>query len=180
MLNVLDHTVDLFYNGHPHAERRLRELREAARHGADQAVGRAIGALEVLLAIRAGRLDEAELMADEPMQIVAIRWYQGRLPEVPGIDCYAEGAALAAAQSADRELAVEAIGRLDLAQLSLVALYGVIEAAFVAGDRTTALRAYTMMKPHARMPMVADRGVACFGSVEHALGVASLTVGALD
>jgi hypothetical protein len=180
MINVLDQTVDLFYNGHPHAERRLRELRESARHGGDLAVGRAIGALEVLLAIRAGRLDEAELMADEPMQIVAIRWYQGRLPEVPGIDCYVEGAALAAAQSGDRRFALEVIRRLDLAQLSLVGLYGVIEAAYVAGDRTTALRAYTMMKPHARMPMVAARGVACFGSVEHALGVASLAAGALD
>jgi hypothetical protein len=180
MIDVLDQTVDLFNNGHPHAERRLRELREAARHGSDGTVGRAIGALEVLLAIRAGRLDEAELMADEPMQIVAVRWYQGRLPEVPGIDCYPDGAALAAAQAGDRVAALTAIRRHDLTQLPLVGLYGVIEAAYVAGDRSTALRAYTMMKPHARRPMVAGRGVACFGSVEHALGVASLTVGALD
>jgi hypothetical protein len=180
MLDVLDHTVDLFHNGHPHAERRLRELREAARHDGDLAVGRALGALEVLLAIRAGRLDDAESMVEEPMQVVAIRWYQGRLPEVPGIDCYRDGAALAAAQGGDRQAARVAVRRHDLSELSLVGLYGVIEAAYVAGDRTMALRAYTLMKPHARMPMIAGRGIACFGSVEHALGVASLTVGALD
>jgi hypothetical protein len=185
MLDVLDQTVDHFRNGRPHAERRLRELREIMRQGDDHAVGRAVSALEVLLAIRAGRFDEAELMAEEPMQLAAIRWYQGRLPEVPGIACYPAASALAAAQSGDRAAALDALRRNAIGLLPhsddwLVSMYGVVEASHLVPDVGIARRSYTLMKPHARLPMVAGRGVACFGSVEHALGVASLTVGEVD
>jgi hypothetical protein len=41
----------------------------------------------------------------------------------------------------------------------------------------TAAQAYALLSPFARLPMIANLGVTCFGSVHHGLGVASLTTG---
>jgi hypothetical protein len=60
---------------------------------------------------------------------------------------------------------------------SLVTLYGVIEAAHLLGATDTAAQAYDLLRPYARMSVTAGPAIACFGSAEHALGLAKLTIG---
>jgi DNA-binding SARP family transcriptional activator len=55
-----------------------------------------------------------------------------------------------------------------------------VEAAAKLTDRETARTAYDLLKPYAHLPMIGSLAVTCFGSVEHALGVASLTMGKLE
>jgi hypothetical protein len=57
---------------------------------------------------------------------------------------------------------------------------GVIEAAHLLDDKETSARAYELLSPFAQLPVMASLGVACFGSAQHVLGVAALTVGELD
>jgi DNA-binding SARP family transcriptional activator len=104
LMGLLWHTVDLFLAAHPHAERRLDELREILAEGEFLAVGFVASAIEVMLMIRAGRFDEAEKKAQACAELgeavgdadamgwygahlVAIRWFQGRLDELlPTLD----------------------------------------------------------------------------------------------
>ncbi|WP_235783488.1 AfsR/SARP family transcriptional regulator [Amycolatopsis orientalis] len=99
LMGLVWHTVDLFLAGHPHAERRLGELRQALAEDDFLAARFVADALEVMLTIRAGRFDEAERQAQVCAELgetvgdadamgwygahlVAIRWFQGRLEEV--------------------------------------------------------------------------------------------------
>jgi hypothetical protein len=92
-------TVDLFLAGDPHAARSLRELRARADVAQVACVAYVVAALDVMLAIRTGRLQQAELLAKRCLDlgvavgdadatgwygahVVAIRWYQGRGGEV--------------------------------------------------------------------------------------------------
>jgi hypothetical protein len=59
-------------------------------------------------------------------------------------------------------------------------MYGVVEAARLLGNVQAATRAYQLLLPFKDLPMMASLAVACFGSVEHALGVAAMTMGDLD
>src|SRR6202012_2534715 len=135
-------------------------------------------------------------------QLVTIRWYQGRLtellpmlddlvhsPVLSAVDNSAVAAlAVAAALSGDRPRAASALAALcgrDLAALPsssswLVTMNGVVEAAYLLADADVAARAYELLRPHAQLPMVGSLGITCFGSTQHALGVASLTSGHLD
>jgi len=96
--------------------------------------------------------------------------------------------AVAAALSGDRPRAASALAALcgsDLAALPrssswLVTMNGVVEAAYLLGEPDVAVRAYELLRPHAHLPMVGSLGVTCFGSVQHALGVAALTSRQLD
>ncbi|WP_285508507.1 hypothetical protein [Actinokineospora sp. NBRC 105648] len=219
LMGLLWQTVDLFLDADPHAQRRLVELRALVEAQDHLAVGFVVNAIEVMLAIRAGRLAEAEAMAHGCAQrgsaagdidaagwyggqLVAIRWYQGRLAElVPMLDelvhsptlstvdnAYFAALAVAAAQAGDRRTAAGALATLrgrDLAELPrssswLVTMNGVVEAANLLGDTETAARAYELLSPFGRLPAMVSLGVACFGSTEHALGVAALTLGELD
>ena len=134
-------------------------------------------------------------------QLVTVRWYQGRITEVlPLVRRVAESPslspvdysfqallALAAASAGDRRQARTALAALtgdgrSLAELPrsgswLVALYGIVEAAHLLGDWETADQAYRLLRPLAHLPIAAGPAVSCFGSVEHALGVAQLTLG---
>ena len=134
--------------------------------------------------------------------LVAIRWYQGRLAELlPMLDAlvnsptlsvvdnsYFAALAVAAALAGDRRKAAGALAALcgrDLADLPrssswLVTMNGIVEAAHLLGDAGISARAYELLKPFADLPMMASLGVACFGSVQHALGVAALTTGDVD
>src|SRR5262249_4372060 len=95
------------------------------------------------------------------------------------------GLALASAMAGDERTAAGAVAALrgknlaDLPRSSswLVMMYGLIEAAHLLGDASVSARAYELLQPYGHRPMSASVGVACFGSVHHALGVASLTVG---
>jgi hypothetical protein len=134
-------------------------------------------------------------------QLVTVRWYQGRIVEVlPLIRHAAESPslspvdysfqallALAAAASGDQRQARTALAAMtgygrSLADLPrsgswLVALYGIVEAAHLLGDWETADEAYRLLRPFAHLPIAAGPAISCFGSVEHALGLAQLTLG---
>jgi hypothetical protein len=219
LMGMLWRTVDMFLDADPHAERSLGELRDLLAQRDHLAVGFVVSAIEVMMAIRAGRFDEAETQLEACAergaaagdidargwrggQLVAIRWYQGRLAELlPMVDdlvhsptlsavdnSYFAALAVAAALAGDRRKAAGALARLrghDLADLPrsstwLVTMNGVVEAAHLLGDADTASRAYELLSPFGHLPMMASLGVACFGSVRHALGVACLTTGDTD
>ncbi len=135
-------------------------------------------------------------------QLVTIRWYQGRLgellpslqeqvnsPDLSAVDNSAVAAlAVAAALSGDLKTASSSLGALrgtDLARLPrssswLVTMDGIVEAAYLLGQADVAEAAYELLRPYAGLPMVGSLGVTCFGSAQHALGVASLTSRHLD
>jgi hypothetical protein len=219
LMGLLWQVVDLFLDADPHAERRLSELRAVLAKDEHLAIGFVVHAIQVMLAIRAGRFDEAERLAQECFergatagdvdatawygaQLVAIRWYQGRLPELlpkltelvnsPTLSAvdnsFCAALAVAAAAGGDCQTAEGALARLRgraLAELPrssswLVTMYGVVEAAHLLGNAELSARAYELLRPFANLPMMASLAVACFGSVHHALGVASLTTGDTD
>jgi tetratricopeptide (TPR) repeat protein len=211
-MGLLWQVIDAFLAADPYAERRLRELRGSGGHLAIEYVADAIS---VMLAIRAGRLAEAEHLARQCLergtkaghpdaaawygaQLVAIRWYQGRLPELlPMLTASVDSptlseldnslfAALAVAsatagdhRTAERLLATLR-GSLPRSTNWLVTMFGIVETAHLLGNVHASARAYEMLVPFADLPMMAGFAVACFGSVHHALGVASLTMGEVD
>jgi hypothetical protein len=219
LVGVLWHAVDAYSAGDPHSGRLLAELRDILSQRGNRAVGFVVSAIEVMLAIRAGRLDDAVSLANlcaesgatagdidsewwPAAQLVTIRWYQGRLVELlpmltervhsPALSAVDESAvaalAVAAALSGDARTAASCLARLQgnsLASLPrssswLVTMNGIVEAANLIADAAVAADAYDLLHPHARLPMVGGPGVTCFGSTQHALGVASLTVDHLD
>ena len=138
------------------------------------------------------------------VQLAAMRWYQGRIGESPqalgSINAdpslnpahYARQAWLVVAYAAAGE---ERHARAALAGLTgdgrslaalprngtwLVTMYATVEAAHLLGDRETAEEAYRLLLPHAGLPAVAGPAVSCFGSVEHSLGMARLTLSDRD
>ncbi len=214
LMGLLWRTVDLFLIGDPTAERSLAELRTA--WDGHLAVGFVVRALEVMLALRAGRWAEAETLVAESAdlgtaagdadaetwqaaQLLAIRWFQGRIAEMlpamgelavsttTGAVDRASFAALAVALAVAGDTAgarsavarVRGDGFADLVRTSgwLVAMYGVVEAAYLLGDSQVAAEAYAVLRPFARLPMMTSLAVACFGSTHHALGMAALTLG---
>jgi hypothetical protein len=145
-----------------------------------------------MLAIRAGRLDDAELLAKachekgleagDPnadswygAHLVAIRWYQGRLPELlpmltdlassPALcvvdHSFTAAGAVAAAQNGEylpAARALAAISGRSLADLPrsggwLVSMYGVIETAYLISDADAAAEAYEFLRPFAELPI---------------------------
>ena len=99
LLGLLWQTADMFLDADPHAERRLSELRDLPAQRDHLAISFVVNAIDVMLTIRAGWFDRAEVLAkacaqrgavigaaDAPGwyggQLVAIRWYQGRLAEL--------------------------------------------------------------------------------------------------
>ena len=221
LMGLLWHTVDSLTDGDPHAERLLGELRDQLERRDHLAIGFVVSAIDVMLAIRAGRFDEAESLVARcaesgaaagdidnewwpGAQLVTVRWYQGRLTELLPMlhervhspvlssvdDSSAAALAVAAALSGDRRTAASSLAALcgrgrGLARLArssswLVTMNGIVEAAFLLDDADVAARAYELLRPYAQLPMVGSLGITCFGSTQHALGVASLTSGHLD
>ncbi len=219
LMGLLWQTVDAYCEGDPHAGRLLGELRDHLRPRRHLAVGFVVSAIDVMLAIRAGRFGEAEGLAAvcatngaaagdvdhewwSGAQLVTIRWYQGRLvellpmlhdrahsPVLSAVDNSAVAAlAVAAALSGDRPQAASSLAALcgsDLAGLPrssswLVTMNGIVEAAYLLEEADVATRAYELLRPYADLPMIGSLGITCFGSAQHALGVAALTSGQLD
>jgi hypothetical protein len=219
LMGLLWHTVDSLTGGDPHAERLLGELRDQLEQRDHRAIGFVVSAIDVMLAIRAGRFDEAETLVARcaergaaagdidnewwpGAQLVTVRWYQGRLTELLPMlhervhspvlssvdDSSAAALAVAAALSGDRRTAASSLAALcgrGLARLArssswLVTMNGIVEAAFLLDDAGVADRSYELLRPYAQLPMVGSLGITCFGSAQHALGVASLTSGHLD
>jgi hypothetical protein len=219
LMGLLWHTVDSLTDGDPHAERLLGELRDQLERRDHLAIGFVVSAIDVMLAIRAGRFDDAETLVARcaesgatagdidnewwpGAQLVTVRWYQGRLTELLPMlhervhspvlssvdDSSVAALAVAAALSGDRRTAASSLAALcgrGLARLArssswLVTMNGIVEAAFLLDDADVAARAYELLRPYAQLPMVGSLGITCFGSTQHALGVASLTSGHLD
>jgi hypothetical protein len=219
LMGLLWQTADAYSAGDPHAGRLLGELRGHLGQRRHLAVGFVVSAIDVMLAIRAGRLDDAESLAGicarngaaagdidgewwSGAQLVTIRWYQGRLPELlpmlrdiahsqvlSVVDNSSVAAlAVAAALAGDLRTAASSLAGLcgsDLANLPrssswLVTMNGVVEAAYLLADAGVASRAYELLVPYASLPMVGGLGVTCFGTTHQALGVASLGSGHAD
>ncbi|WP_329046926.1 AfsR/SARP family transcriptional regulator [Amycolatopsis sp. NBC_01488] len=219
VMGVLWDTVDLFLAGDPHAQRRLGELEDLLAARKHLAAGFVADAVKVMLAIRAGRFREAEQGAQAcaelgqaagdldalgwyGAQLVAIRWFQGRLGElVPVLDglmhsptlspidnSYYAALAVAAAAAGDRRTAAGALARLcgdDLGALPrsstwLISLCGAAETAFLLDDAGTAAKVSELLRPFGHLPAMASLAIACFGSVHYPLGTAALTTGDLD
>ena len=219
LMGLLWQTADAYCEGDPHAGRLLGELKDHLRPRRHLAVGFVVSAIDVMLAIRAGRFGEAEALAAvcarngaaagdvdhewwSGAQLVTIRWYQGRLaellpmlhdrvhsPVLSAVDNSAVAAlAVAAALSGDRPQAASSLAALcgsDLAGLPrssswLVTMNGIVEAAYLLEEADVATRAYELLRPYADLPMIGSLGITCFGSAQHALGVAALTSGQLD
>jgi hypothetical protein len=145
LMGLLWQTVDSYSEGDPHAGRHLGELRDQLRQQNHLAVAFVVSAIDVMLAIRAGQLDEAESLAGacaasgaaagdidhgwwSGAQLVTIRWYQGRLAELlPALHEQVHSPDLSAVDnSAVAALAVAAAlsGDLRTAASSLEALCG--------------------------------------------------------
>jgi hypothetical protein len=215
LVGLMWQTVDAYSAGDPHAGRLLGELRDALGEADHPAVSFVVSAVDVMLAIRAGHLDEAESLASNcaksgaaagdidaewwpGAQLVTIRWYQGRLPELlpmlarsvdsqalSDVDNSAIAAlAVAAALGGDRLTAARCLATLcgsDLGSLPrssswLATMNGVVEAAHLTGAEDVAAAAYPLLLPHARLPMVGGPSITCFGSTQQALGLACLTM----
>lgn len=99
LMGLMWRTADLYLAADPHAERCLEELRGLLDEQPHLAVGYVAAATRVMLAIRAGRFEEAERLAGECYelgvtagdvdatgwyggQLGAVRWYQGRVAEL--------------------------------------------------------------------------------------------------
>ena len=214
LLGMMWRTINLLLDGNVRAERSLRELRTMLDGHDHLAVRSIVDAIDIMQHIRAGQLETAETRATQcarqswtdadpntterhALQLLAIRWYQGRIgeltpmlgelidaPDLSAPDHACLGAlALAAATSGDQRQARHVLARLHQAGLAglprsgnwLVALYGAVEAARLLGDKTTAAEAYGLLLPYADRPAIAGPGTACFGSVQHSLGIAALT-----
>jgi hypothetical protein len=219
LLGLTWQAVDMLLDGDHHAQRRLNELKADLTEDDHLAIGFVVDAIDVMMRIRAGHLDEAETLAHacakrgaaagdvdaaiwHAGQIVAIRWFQGRIgelvpmltdllhsPSISAVDNSLFAAlAVAAATNGDKRSAAEAVGVLngrDLGRLPrssswLVTMHGLIEAAYLLDDSDAAARAYQALAPYADLPMVANLGNACFGSTHHALGTAAASTGDLD
>ena len=222
LMGLLWQTADAYAAGDLHAGRLLGELRDELRAHDHTAVSFVASAIDVMLAIRAGRLDEAESLTAvcaasgaaagdidaewwPGAQLVTIRWYQGRLPELlpmlhdrvhsPALSAVDNSTlvalAVAAALHGDRPEAASVLAALKkdskngLASLPrgsswLVTMNGVAEAAYLLGDAGAAREVYDLLLPYAELPMVGGLGVTCFGSVHQALGIAALTMRHLD
>jgi hypothetical protein len=210
-------TVDLFLGADPRAEPTLAELGTLLRRDPSTPERALVEALQVMLLIRGGRLEEAACargrsaghsgapgrVMDAPAWAfdhrVAIRWYEGdgvRLASLADDAAPAPGsegtagrafvaAALAAVACGDRDrasLALDRVGDGDLLAVPrsgswLVTVYGAVEAALMLGRADIARTAYALLLAYAQRPMMLDAATVCFGSTEHALGLAALAMG---
>jgi hypothetical protein len=224
LMGLLWQTVDAYAAGELHAGRLLGELREELRERDHAAIGFVASAIDVMLAIRAGSLAEAESLVAvcaargaaagdidaewwPGAQLVTIRWYQGRLPELlPMLHERAHSPTLSAVDNStlatlavanalqgDRSAAASGLAALrnqgadgrGLASLPrgsswLATMNGIAEAACLLGDEDAAGEAYDLLLPYADLPLVGGLGVTCFGSAHQALGIAALTRRHLD
>jgi hypothetical protein len=218
-MGLMWRTVDLFLAGDRRATRSLAELRARLEVNQCDAIAFVVAALDVTVAMRAGRLAEAEELAvycfdlgtavgDADalpwygVQLVAIRWLQGRGGEVmpllselvdsPTVAEWCSGfdAALAAVASAtgDTALAASALASLCAGGLAtvppsslwLATMCGAAEAAHLLGDTAAATHLAELLEPFAELPIMVSLGVACFGSTHRPLGLAALTLGDTD
>jgi hypothetical protein len=186
----------------------LRRELAGRDHAAIGAAARRIGVLSLLRAGRldqAGAVADTcaglGMAAGDPdaaqwhlIQMAAIRWYQGRLGELlptlhewfdpPPAGPAGEVCRAVMALVGDEHGGAAPVGA-DLASLPrteswLARMYAIVECAHLLGEAGPATSAYDLLIPYAHRLMVAGPAVACFGSTQLALGLASLTTGRVD
>jgi hypothetical protein len=155
-------------------------------------------AMAAACAERAAATADASAAARFAAHLAAIRWYQGRLTAVlPRLSQLVHSPLLAAtddsllavlatatAMAGDRPRAASMLARLRGANLAdlprsatwLATLYGVAEVADLLDDADAAGEVYHLLAPFAHLPVMGHWAVICLGSVQHALGVAALTM----
>ncbi|MEU8413465.1 AAA family ATPase [Amycolatopsis japonica] len=209
-------TVDLFLAGDRRAERALADLREAAEAFQSLSVLYVVRVIETMLMICRGQFTQAERAAQSAFelgtraqdadalsylggQLVAIRWFQGREPEMldlmesiatsPQVDVVdrsfeAAVAALAARagqpDSARRHLSrVEGSGLRSLPQFStwLVTLATIVETAVALDDQPLLAEAYELLSPYGDLPVAPSLAVVSFGCAHYWLGTAAHATG---
>jgi tetratricopeptide (TPR) repeat protein len=218
LVGLLLRAVDLLLDGDPRAARCLTELRCLLAAKDHLAVRFILQAVDVMAGIRAGRLDDAEGLAEQCARdgeyagdadaltwfgahMVGIRYFQGRIAELlpmiremadspvlsPIDHSYRAALAVAAAVAGERREALGAVAAfregpagIPSSSTWLVSMYALTEAAYLLGRTDVAEEAHRLLLPFRRLPMMASFGVLCFGSAEHALGVARLTLGDFD
>jgi hypothetical protein len=219
LIGALMTTATMFLEADVRAERGLAELRALVSASGHRGLALAVSAIDVTLAVRAGRLADAERMAHEcaregrrtghpdaaawlALQLIMIRWFQGRMPEViPHLEdlvnspmlttvdySFLAALALARALAGDRRGAVSALARLrqhGLAKLPrtcnwITVIPGAATAARLLGDVDTSAEAYELLLPYAHRPTMAGLGQACWGSLHSTLGTTCLTTGDID
>ncbi len=160
IMGLLWRTVDLFLLGHIEAERSLADLRLRAEQ-TDMLVARAVvAAIDTMLLMRVGRLDEAEVAATkchelgteagdadaDPWylaQLFAIRWLQGRGGELlPVLQQLVRGTTLVHANA----------GYLWTVEAALAAEAGVHDVARTALDRVLANELESLPETSAWLP----------------------------
>lgn len=201
LLGMFWTTVGLFQDADPQAGQSLTELRRQLSVRDHASIGSAVRAIEVMCELRAGRLASAwsaaeagvghALSAGDPdaahwhlLQMKAVRWYQGHPaePRVSGPDrrIGRVAAALTAARDGDPAESGRDLAELPRTDAWLARLYTSVESAQLRGDAELSAAAYELLLPYARRPMIAGPAVACFGSTQHALGLAALAAGRVD
>jgi hypothetical protein len=182
LMGLLWQTVDLVCEGNPRAGRLLDELRNHLAEGQHLAVDYVVSAMDVMLAIRAGRFAEAETLSTvcrakgaatgdihtsgwHAGQMLAIRWYQGRFVELlPLLD--------------------ELVHSSEMSTVDTSSLAALATAAAMAGDRRTAASSLATLhgRDLADLPRSSGWLATMNGIVEaaHLLGDTTLSAQAYD
>lgn len=182
LMGLLWQTVDLVCEGNPRAGRLLDELRNHLAEGQHLAVDYVVSAMDVMLAIRAGRFGEAEALSAvcrdkgaatgdihtsgwHAGQMLAIRWYQGRFVELlPLLD--------------------ELVHSSEMSTVDTSSLAALATAAAMAGDRRTAASSLATLhgRDLADLPRSSGWLATMNGIVEaaHLLGDTALSAQAYD
>jgi hypothetical protein len=179
LMGLMWQTVDCFTEGDQHGPRVLGELRDQLTERDHPAVSFIVSALDVLLAIRSGRFDDAERLVAvcagqgsaagdidgewwPGAQLVTIRWYQGRLGEL-----------LPALRD---QVHSSAVSRVDYSVIAALAV-----AAALAGDQPEATSSLAMLQGGdlSRLPRSSSWLVTMNGVIEAAYLVADSDSAAL-
>jgi hypothetical protein len=141
------------------------------------------------------RLDSPEVALEVGVQLVYLRFEQGRAGEVEAavraqVERFPEAAAwraalarilLAAGRKAEARGELERLARCRFAEVPrdrgyLPALAMASEVAFATGDQRSAELLEPLLAPHARLHVIAGSGLLYYGAVAHALGLVAATL----
>jgi hypothetical protein len=178
VLGLCWRTIDLFLLGSDQVTRSLEVLRHHATQLGHRSALYMVALFDVMLLVRAGRLDEAESAAS----------MAGAATVATGELAFRASAAVAAGRAgrldrARSELdALLADGFDALAPSSswLTGLTSIVELALLLDDATVARQAYDRIATYAERPVLPSLAVMCLGSAERWLGLAAQIGGDLD
>lgn len=210
-------TIDLYLLGDRRADQCLRELQERADGFA--ALRFIVEVLDAMRLARTGKLANAEAAAQAACDrgveagdpdamayfgalLSALRWWQGRCPEIAesvrelasspllsiNTHVYVAANALLSATVGDIDSAQEALAALRGPNLGalpdssswLATLFLITEAAYLLGDADMAAQVAPLLAPFADLPVMPSLAVVCLGSTKRSLGLVATVAGDLD